>query len=248
MINTEITIRSIQHYLYCPHRWGLIEINDCWAENIFVTKANFLHERVHDPDKSYSLRGKKVFTSVPIYNDLEQYNLYGVADCIEASKSGTGVLLPGYEDRYKLCIVEYKPSKPKNKEYNHDDLMQVFAQKICVDYLFNCDCDAVLYYADVKKRIPLPLRENFTEYDCELKELLLQIRRYIRKLLNSIYITNELAYLSLEGEDLVCKIEGVDKIRLPFDNIENIVCFNYNGCSPAVMGKCVSKSVPINLI
>lgn len=179
MINTEITIRSIQHYLYCPHRWGLIEINDCWAENIFVTKANFLHERVHDPDKSYSLRGKKVFTSVPIYNDLEQYNLYGVADCIEASKSGTGVLLPGYEDRYKLCIVEYKPSKPKNKEYNHDDLMQVFAQKICVDYLFNCDCDAVLYYADVKKRIPLPLRENFTEYDCELKELLLQIRRYI---------------------------------------------------------------------
>ena len=55
-INTEITIRSIQHYLYCPHRWGLIEINDCWAENIFVTKANFLHERVHDPDKKYSLR------------------------------------------------------------------------------------------------------------------------------------------------------------------------------------------------
>lgn len=48
-----------------------------------------------------------------------------------------------------------------------------------MDYLFNCDCDAVLYYADVKKSIPLPLRENFTEYDCELKELLLQIRRYI---------------------------------------------------------------------
>lgn len=181
MINTEITIRSIQHYLYCPHRWGLIEINDCWAENIFVTKANFLHERVHDPDKSYSLRGKKVFTSVPIYNDLEQYNLYGVADCIEASKSSNGVLLAGYEDRYKLCIVEYKPSKPKNKEYNHDDLMQVFAQKICVDYLFNCDCDAVLYYADVKKRVTLPLRENFAEYDCELKDLLLQIRKYIRE-------------------------------------------------------------------
>ena len=70
----------------------------------------------------------------------------------------------------------------------------------------------------------------------------------MRKLLNTIYITNELAYLSLEGEDLICKIEGADKIRLPFDNIENIVCFNYNGCSPAVMGKCVSKSVPINFI
>lgn len=70
----------------------------------------------------------------------------------------------------------------------------------------------------------------------------------MRKLLNTIYITNELAYLALEGENLVCKIEGVDKIRLPFDNIENIVCFNYNGCSPALMGKCVSKSIPINFI
>lgn len=47
----------------------------------------------------------------------------------------------------------------------------------------------------------------------------------MRKLLNTIYITNELAYLSLEGEDLVCKIEGADKIRLPFDNIENISVF-----------------------
>lgn len=70
----------------------------------------------------------------------------------------------------------------------------------------------------------------------------------MRKLLNTIYITNELAYLSLEGENLVCKIEGAEKIRLPFDNIENIVCFNYNGCSPALMGKCVSKSIPINFI
>lgn len=70
----------------------------------------------------------------------------------------------------------------------------------------------------------------------------------MRKLLNTIYITNELAYLSLEGENLVCKIEGAEKIRLPFDNIENIVCFNYNGCSPALMGKCVSKSIPINFL
>ncbi len=70
----------------------------------------------------------------------------------------------------------------------------------------------------------------------------------MRKLLNTIYITNEFAYLTLEGENLVCKIEDADKIRIPFDNIENIVCFNYNGCSPALMGKCVSKSIPINFI
>lgn len=70
----------------------------------------------------------------------------------------------------------------------------------------------------------------------------------MRKLLNTIYITNELTYLTLDGENLVCKIEGETKLRIPFENIENIVCFNYVGCSPALMGKCVSKTIPINFI
>lgn len=86
MMSDEITIRSIQHYMYCPHRWGLLEIDCAWAENVFVTKANFMHERVHNPDKNYSSRGKKVFTAVPVYNDQKEYNLYGVTGCLELTK------------------------------------------------------------------------------------------------------------------------------------------------------------------
>lgn len=70
----------------------------------------------------------------------------------------------------------------------------------------------------------------------------------MRKLLNTIYITNEQAYLFLDGENLVCRIDDNDKFRIPFDNVENIVCFNYLGCSPALMGKCVSKYIPINFV
>ncbi len=181
MNSIDITIRAVQHYLYCPHRWGLIEINKCWAENIFVTRANLLHERVHDPDRRYTLRGKKVFTSVPVYNDLKQYSLYGVVDCIEGRKSEFGVVVPGYSDKYELCIVEYKPTKPKNSDYNYDDLMQVFAQKLCVDYVFQCDCEAVLYYADAKKRVTLPFKENFAEYDCKLQKIILEMKNYMEK-------------------------------------------------------------------
>ena len=64
MSSVEITIRSIQHYLYCPHRWGLLEIDKAWEENIFVTKANLMHKRVHDQKKNNISRGKKVYTSV----------------------------------------------------------------------------------------------------------------------------------------------------------------------------------------
>ena len=57
----------------------------------------------------------------------------------------------------------------------------------------------------------------------------------MRKLLNTIYITNEQAYLTLDGENLVCKVDKEEKLRIPFDNVENIVCFNYIGCSPALI-------------
>ncbi len=70
----------------------------------------------------------------------------------------------------------------------------------------------------------------------------------MRKLLNTLYITNEKAYLSLDGENFVCHIEGQKDFRIPFDNIEAVVCFSYVGCSPAVMGKCNEKMVPISFI
>lgn len=169
MIESEITIRSIQHYLYCPHRWGLLEIDNAWAENYYVTKANLMHERVHDNTKSYTSRGKTVFTSVSVFNEKPEYCLYGITDCIEVTLNGDGTI-------YKPCIVEYKPTKPKSSDYSYDDLMQVFAQKICVDYVFGVNCEAAIYYGDTKRRVRLPLYENFIELDQNLKKIISEIR------------------------------------------------------------------------
>lgn len=166
--------------MYCPHRWGLIEIDKAWAENIFVTKACLMHKRVHDPDKHYSAKGKKVYTSVPVYNDNPEYNLYGVTDCIELASSDEGIVIDDSNQKYKITIVEYKPSMPKHSEYNEDDLMQVFAQKVCVDYIFNCDCDTVIYYADKKKRVHLALHNDYDKYDYYLKSLLKEMRENLK--------------------------------------------------------------------
>lgn len=180
MSTIEIAIRSIQHYMYCPHRWGLLEIDRAWAENFFVTRANLLHERVHNPDNHYCTKGKKIFISVPVFHDLEPYNLYGITDCIELTESESGISINGSEERYKLCIVEYKPTKPKGSDFREEDAMQVFAQKICVDYVFKCDCEAIIYYGDVKRRVPLPLNENYHTYDRHLKQLLSEMRENLK--------------------------------------------------------------------
>lgn len=70
----------------------------------------------------------------------------------------------------------------------------------------------------------------------------------MRRLLNTLYVMRPEIYLNLDGENIVASVEGKTVQRLPFDNVENIVCFSYLGCSPALMGKCVDKNIPINFI
>lgn len=63
----------------------------------------------------------------------------------------------------------------------------------------------------------------------------------MKKLLNSLYILDETAYLSLDGENIVCKFDEKPPMRVPLVNLEDIYVFGYSGCSPALMGKCAQE-------
>lgn len=65
----------------------------------------------------------------------------------------------------------------------------------------------------------------------------------MKKLGNVLYVTTAEAYLSLDGENVVVKKEAGTSMRLPLHNLENIVCFNYPGVSPALMGACGERSI-----
>jgi CRISPR-associated protein Cas1 len=67
----------------------------------------------------------------------------------------------------------------------------------------------------------------------------------MRKLLNTLYVTTSNSYLSLERENVVIRLDDEEKFRLPFVNVESIVCFGYMGASPALMGKCAENNVAI---
>lgn len=70
----------------------------------------------------------------------------------------------------------------------------------------------------------------------------------MKKLLNSLYILDETAWLTLDGENIVCKCDDREKFRMPFSNIEDIYCFSFLGCSPALMGKCMEYGININFL
>lgn len=150
----QISIRDIQHYLYCPRRFGLLKINDDWQENAAVIKANLLHARVHSGKHSYSSAKDNSESSVWLYHD--ELGIYGVADCIEYEKDPSAPMSPILGGRYAVRVVEYKPTKPKNDEISELDAIQVFAQKICADSIFGVNCEGILYYGDVRRRVKLP--------------------------------------------------------------------------------------------
>lgn len=65
----------------------------------------------------------------------------------------------------------------------------------------------------------------------------------MKKLANVLYITTPEAYLSLDGENIVIKKDENASTRLPLHNLENIVCFTYQGASPAFMGACADRNI-----
>ena len=65
----------------------------------------------------------------------------------------------------------------------------------------------------------------------------------MRKLLNTLYVTSENSYLSLDGENVVILEEKKELGRIPLHNLEAIVSFGYRGVSPALMGGCAERNI-----
>lgn len=67
----------------------------------------------------------------------------------------------------------------------------------------------------------------------------------MKKLLNTLFLTQPDVYLSLDGDNIVM-IKEQEKIgRLPLHNLESIISFGYTGASPALMGYCAERNISI---
>lgn len=67
----------------------------------------------------------------------------------------------------------------------------------------------------------------------------------MKKLLNTLYITSENSYLSLDGENVVVFEDQKEIGRVPLHNLEGIMSFGYRGTSPALMGACAQRNVSL---
>ncbi len=70
----------------------------------------------------------------------------------------------------------------------------------------------------------------------------------MKKLLNTLYVTTQGAYLSKEGECVLVSVEREVRLRLPVHTIGGIVCFGNISCSPFLMGFCAEKDVGLSFL
>ena len=67
----------------------------------------------------------------------------------------------------------------------------------------------------------------------------------MRKLLNTLFVTSEGSYLSLENENIVVQNGSERKGQFPLAILEGIICFSYKGASPALMGACADRGIQL---
>ncbi len=70
----------------------------------------------------------------------------------------------------------------------------------------------------------------------------------MKKLLNTLYVTSERAWLHKDRQNVVVKIDGAERGRAPAHLLGQIVCFGEVGLSPALMQFCATENISITFL
>lgn len=70
----------------------------------------------------------------------------------------------------------------------------------------------------------------------------------MRKLLNTLHVMTQGAYLHRDGETVSVKVGPEAKLRVPVHTLEGLVCWGQVSCSPPVLSLCCERGVGISFL
>lgn len=68
----------------------------------------------------------------------------------------------------------------------------------------------------------------------------------MKQMLNTLFITSEDIYLSLDGENILANRDKQVVARYPLHTLQSVISFSYLGASPALMGACASRGIALS--
>ena len=149
-----IYLSRLQHYLFCPRQFALIELESIWAENQYTAEGQVLHQRVNQADQQKRGAIRTVWALRLAHAEL---GIEGVADVVEYHKQTDGAEIP--------YPIEYKRGKPKT---HRADEVQLCAQALCLEDMHGVAVpEGALFYGEVRRRHPVV-------FDAELRAITAQ--------------------------------------------------------------------------
>jgi CRISPR-associated exonuclease Cas4 len=158
-----LPVSALQHLVFCERQWGLIHLEQLWAENVLTVQGQIMHERVHGGD--IELRGDVVVARGVALRSL-RLGLTGKADVVEFIRQARDglqdcIIIEGRPGLWKPVPVEYKLGKPK---LDCSDEIQLCAQALCLEEMLGIKIErGEIYYGRPRRRSMVlfdnPLRE-----------------------------------------------------------------------------------------
>jgi CRISPR-associated exonuclease Cas4 len=157
-----LMLSGIQHFAFCPRQWALIHIEQLWADNRLTVEGNIMHSTVDDP--FYIRKTNDIITLRSVGLVSKELGLYGISDVIEfynVELNDNSIKLPEYSGYWEPHPVEYKRGKEKN---NHVDEVQLAAQIICLEEMYNIKIEyGWLYYGETRRRKKIGMSSELRE-------------------------------------------------------------------------------------
>lgn len=157
-----LMLSGIQHFAFCPRQWALIHIEQLWADNRLTVEGNIMHSTVDDP--FYIRKTNDIITLRSVGLVSKELGLYGISDVIEfynVELNDNSIKLPEYSGYWEPHPVEYKRGKEKN---NHIDEVQLAAQIICLEEMYNIKIEyGWLYYGETRRRKKIDMSSELRE-------------------------------------------------------------------------------------
>jgi CRISPR-associated exonuclease Cas4 len=159
----EVLISAIEHYSYCPRQCALIHVEQSYAENLYTTRGNLVHERV-DSGVDSTAQGVRSKRDLPLWSD--RLLLRGKADLVEFLATGP-------------YPVEYKAGKRSSQAQDHHVDLQLCAQALCLEEMTGQPVPrGAIYYHSTRRR-------HEVHFDEPLRRQTMQIIEAIRQQLTN---------------------------------------------------------------
>ncbi len=192
-----LALSGIQHFCFCPRQWGIIHIEQQWEDNTRTFGGTLMHEKADNPFFTESRGTTIVSRSMALIS--HQLKLSGIADVVEfrkASKGEDGISLKGRRGKWYIVPIEYKYGQQKE---NNSDLVQLCAQAICLEEMFELPIQqGEIYYGKTKHRIKVTFDQKLRD---EVKRLVEEMYAYYEK--------QETPLGKLEAKCTNCSLENI---------------------------------------